>query len=332
MSKQIIITGACGFVGSHVLCWMLEHTDFNFTVIDRLTYAGSLHRLTDDNIWSKEGKRVKFVYHDFRSPFPDNVFAKVSNPHPDYILHLGAESHVDNSMIFPQLFIESNIIGTLNLLEFARKVKPEKFFYFSTDEVYGAVVGEELHKEGEPHRPSNPYSASKAGAEDIAWAYWITHKVPVIFTNTMNVIGERQDKEKFVPKTISAILNNKPVILHCKKNSEGDVVDMSSRCWIHARTVAAALLFLMENGVIGERYNIVGERLAVDNVAMKIANTLGLWGKWLYEDFHSFRPGHDLHYGLDGSKMVSMGWVPPLSLDESLAKTVRWTVEHPEWL
>jgi dTDP-D-glucose 4,6-dehydratase len=261
----------------------------------------------------------------------------LSFPHPDYIFHLAAESHVDFSLHDPILFAQSNVIGTINMLMAARELRPELFIQFSTDEVYGSVEGAKLHHEGEPHLPSNPYSASKAAAEDFAHAFYRCYQMPIIITNTMNVFGQRQGSEKFVPKTVRAILKHEPVTVHCRKDQAGNVLEYSSRCWIHARNVASALLFLADGRwKRGERYNIVGERHGIEEMVQYIWEAIGDHKKFPLKtdlvDFHTFNPAHDLNYGLDGSKMAALGWTPPIDFEASLRRTVEWTVARPDWL
>ncbi|OGC45996.1 hypothetical protein A2V49_02005 [candidate division WWE3 bacterium RBG_19FT_COMBO_34_6] len=327
--KIVLLTGGAGFIGHHTVEHFLKYTDWKLIILDRLNYSGNLNFLTDIIIWDQLKERVRFVYHDFRAPISETTKKLIG--HVDYIIHMGAESHVDNSIKDPDLFAQANVIGTVNILNYARDIKPELFFYVSTDEVYGPSINGHLHKEGEPHKPSNPYSASKSGAEAFCYAYWNTYGVPIIITNTMNNFGERQNPEKFVPKTIKSILNNEKVILHCKKE-DNKVIEVSSRCWLHARNHADGLLFLLQKGTPGEKYNITGQKASVEEIADKISLILGKKIKKKFEDFHSFRPGHDMHYGLSGQKMTKMGWVPPYSLDESLDKTVKWTIENPKWL
>jgi dTDP-glucose 4,6-dehydratase len=331
---RLLLTGGAGFIGHHTIEHILKNTDWEIVVMDRLTYAGNLNFLTDLEIWAKEGHRVSFVYHDFRSPISETTIELIGPI--DYIIHMGAESHVDRSIIDPIPFAESNVIGTVNLLNYAKEVKPKKFIYVSTDEVYGPAHrgpdGElHLHREGEPHNPSNPYSASKSGAEAFCLAFFNTYGLPIIISNTMNNFGQRQNREKFVPKAINAAINGTPLILHCKK-IDGVIVDVSSRCWLHARNHADGLLFLLRNGIPGEKYNITGEWASVADIADKVSIVVGKPIIEMFEDFHSFRPGHDMHYGLDGTKMKNMGWVPPFNLDDSLERTVRWSMEHPKWL
>ena len=342
MSKKVLLTGAPGFIGHHTVEHIFKNTDWDIVGLDRLSYAGNLNFLTDMGCWDENKHRFKFVFHDLRAEVSKLTIDLIGDV--DYIIHMAAESHVDRSIEDAHPFVMSNVLGTVNMLELARILKPEKFIYVSTDEVYGPARDGHLHKEGEPHFPSNPYSASKSGAEAFAYAYWNTHGVPIIITNTMNNFGERQNAEKFVPKTIKAILNGRPVILHCKKDYQYDkegnitnndtakIIDVSSRCWLHARNHADGLLFVLENGVPGEKYNISGEHANVEEIADMIAKFLGRDIRKEFQDFHTFRPGHDMHYGLDNSKLKKLGWKQPFTLEESLERTVKWMVSNRRWL
>lgn len=326
--KSVLLTGGAGFIGHHTVEHILKYTDWNVIVLDSLTYSGNLNFLTDIIIWEQLKERVRFIYHDFRAPISETTKKIIGNV--DYIIHMGAESHVDNSIKDPDLFAYSNVIGTVNMLNYAREIKPELFIYVSTDEVYGPSINGHLHKEGEAHKPSNPYSASKSGAEAFCYAYWNTYELPVIITNTMNNFGERQNLEKFLPKTVKSILNNEKVILHCRK--EGNkIVEVSSRCWLHARNHADGILFIIKNGVPGEKYNITGRKATVEEIADLIGKILDKPVNKDFIDFHKFRPGHDMHYGLSGEKMKKLGWIPPYTLEESLEKTVKWMLENPKW-
>ena len=334
MTKHLLLTGGVGFIGGHTVEHVLKNTDWNITILDRLTYAGDLNRLTSMDCWEAEKQRVHIVYHDFRAPISLGVWHHIKSGFGDvdYLIHMGAESHVDRSIENPMPFTESNVIGTVNMLEFSKNARVGKMIYVSTDEVYGPAIGGHLHQEGEPHKPGNPYSASKAAAEDFCLAYHNTYDLPVVISNTMNNFGQRQDIEKFVPKTLRALILKEPVTIHVKKIN-GQVVDISSRCWLHARNHADALLFLIDKGNPGERYNVAGEKLDVAAMAKLIQDYSGIdHGNFVYEDFHSFRPGHDMHYGLDPYKMSVLGWAPPFGLQESLRKTVEWYMANPEWL
>ena len=327
--KTVLLTGGVGFIGHHTTEHILRNTSWNIVIIDRLTYAGNINYLTDMECWAGNKHRVKFIYHDLRSPFSETTISLLGKI--DYIIHMAAETHVDKSIEDPMPFAESNVIGTVNMLELAKKLDPEKFIYISTDEVYGPTKDGKLHKEGEPHKPSNPYSASKSGAEAFCYSYWNTYGLPVIITNTMNNYGERQHPEKFVPKTVKAIMQGKKVTLHCKTENK-KVVEVSSRCWLHARNHADGILYVIKYGQLGENYNITGEHATVEELADMIGEILGQRVIKNFIDFHAFRPGHDMHYGLDGSKLKELGWKPPKSLKNSLVKTIEWMKENPKWL
>jgi dTDP-glucose 4,6-dehydratase len=339
MSKNLLLTGGAGFIGHHTIEHILKTTDWNIVVLDGLNYAGNLNYINDILVMKKEEfvNRVHIVFHDLKAPISDQVLHSLEHyGNLNYVIHMAAESHVDNSITNPVPFVMSNVVGTMNMLEAVKKMGSiDKYIQISTDEVYGPSIAGHLHTEGEPHKPGNPYSASKAGAEDLAFAYYNTYGLPIVITNTMNNFGERQNPEKFVPKVIKAIMTNQPVIAHCKKDEQGNVVDVSSRCWLHARNHSDALLFLLQNGTAGERYNVTGERYSVVEMIRFIGHFMGKAPEEVnlqYEDFHSFRKGHDMHYGLDGLKLAKMGWNAPVPLLESLEKMVQWTVERKEWL
>ena len=336
MTKKILITGGCGFLGTHFVEHLLKNTLWDLTILDNLSYAGSLEHLMDIPVFREQRERVHFVYHDFRAEFYTSHFE--FNEY-DYIVHLGAFTDVYSSIQNPKDFIDNNIIGTYNMLEYARKVCPERFLYCSTDEVYGPVKrvnGEfELHREDDPHKPSNPYSSSKAAAEDLCYAWHTTYGVPVIVSNGMNLIGERQNVEKFLPKIVRAFLQREPIILHVSQDIHGNITDISSRYWLHARNYADAIMFFLERGEIGEKYNVTGEYANVEEVANMVADILNISKdkrNIVYENCNNSRPGHDLHYGLDGSKLAALGWNPPVRFIPGLAKTVIWMRDNPRWL
>jgi len=329
MSKTILVTGGAGFVGHHCVEHLLRNTDWKIIVLDALTYAGNLNRVTDIEVFNPE--RVKFVWHDLRAPISETTH-KLIGP-VDYIIHFAAESHVDKSLEDAIPFALSNVVGTTNLLEYIKRYQPnlKKYIGFNTDEVFGPAEFGVYHKETEKFYPSNPYSASKAGQWCMEFSFAHAFKLPISMIHSMNIIGERQHPEKFVPKTIRAILNGEKIILHGKNKN-----DLSSRCWIHARNVADALLFLLGRAETGETYNIVGEERTVLEMANWICEVIK--GRKLKDeeiqwvDYHTARPGHDKRYALSGEKMAKMGWKPPVDLEESLKKTVKWTLEHQKWL
>ena len=336
MTKKILITGGCGFLGHHFLEHLLKNTEWDITLLDRLSYSGSLEFITDVPVYWGNLDRVHFIYHDFRAELHPEQF---DHNEYNYIVHLGAETDVYSSIKTPKVFIDSNIIGTYNMLEYARKVQPDKFIQVSTDETVGSVKRVDgklqLNKEDAPHRPSNPYSSSKAAAEDLCYAWRDTYNVPVITTRCMNMFAERQNREKFIPKTVRAMLLGEKVPIHVRQDVSGNVVDISSRFWLHARNHADALMFLLEHGDIGETYHIVGEWADVESVANIIGETLGIPPEKrniYYENCNDPRPGHDMHYGLDGTKLKEMGWKPPMEFLPSLKKTVLWMRDNKRWL
>ena len=314
---KIIITGGCGFIGHHFVEHVFKNTDWEIIIFDKLSYASNgFERLRDTN--TLNNSRVKVFTND------------LTNPLPEGIIHMAAETHVDNSIKEPKLFIDNNIYSTLNMLEYAKKLPNLKmFFYFSTDEVFGPALGDTLFKEWDRHKPTNPYSASKSAAEQICISYENTYKIPLMIVNVMNAFGERQHVEKFIPLCIKKLLNNEKIYIH----SYPDKKTSGTRFYIHARNIAEAVLFLIKNGKIGEKYNISGER-EVSNLEMAQMISKFMNKKLDFEliDFHSSRPGHDLRYGLDGSKLFEMGFKLPINFEESLRKTVEWTIENKKWL
>jgi len=323
----ILITGACGFIGHHFVEHVLRKTNWNIIILDKLTYASyGLDRLKSSNVLSNT--RVTVYTYDLSHPISVGLAKELQNI--NYIVHMAADTHVDNSISNPVPFIRNNVMSTVYMLEFARNLNDLKiFFYFSTDEVYGPALGDTLFKEDDRHNPTNPYSASKSAAEQICVAYENTYKVPIMRINVMNAFGERQHIEKFIPKAIKRIINNEKLFIH----SYPDKKRPGTRFYIHARNIAAGVLFLLKNGKIGESYNLTGEK-EVSNLEMAqlIAKIIGKPLNYEMVDFHSDRPGHDLRYGLDGSKMENMGWKLPINFESSLENTVLWTLENKNWL
>jgi dTDP-glucose 4,6-dehydratase len=342
---RILLTGAAGFVGSHVLRHLLTTTDAKIVCPVSFRHQGLPARISSavcDHEWRD---RVEIVHWDMRAPADPLTLCAFDGC--DVIMNVASESHVDRSIEDPVGFTTNNVALMLNVLEVARKIKPRLFLQMSTDEVYGPAYGMHRHKEWEAVVPSNPYSASKAAQEAIATAYWRTYGVPVIITNTMNIIGEMQSPEKFVPMVIRSLRDRQHITVHT--SPEGVP---GSRFYLHARNLADAWLFLVQRteevpDVISmyswgasrpNRFHIVGER-EVDNVTMvhQVAAAMGIEQDEADQlifpvSFHASRPGHDLRYALDGTRLAASGWKPPVPLEESLERSVKWTLEHPEWL
>ena len=321
---NVLVTGGCGFIGSALVEYLLKHTDYHISIIDKLSYASmGLQRVAH-----MDKSRVKVYTWDLTQPISHGIIRELGDI--NIILHLCAESHVDDSIANPVEFIQNNINSTCQVLEYARTLKNlQQFFYFSTDEVYGNAPDDKLYTEEDRHDPRNPYSASKSASEMICLSYANTYNVPLISLNSMNVFGIKQHVQKFIPMVIKKILNDEIVYIH----SYADCKKSGSRFYIHTDNIAAAVFFLMENGSIGQCYNVTGEEEVSNlDLALMIAKFMGKELKYEMVDFHSSRPGHDLRYGLNGDKMKKMGWVLPYTFHEHLEKTVKWTMENLEWL
>lgn len=338
--KTILVTGGAGFIGSHLIAYLLKNTDWKIVSLDRLDFSGNLNRLQEIvTELDVDHSRVKLVWHDLKAELNPMVSAKIGSV--DYIAHLAAGSHVDRSIEYPLEFVQDNVIGTLNILEYARKVKPERFIYFSTDEVFGPAAPGVKFKEYDRYNSTNPYSASKAGAEELVVAYHNTYGIPAIITHTMNVFGERQHPEKFIPMCIKKSRDREVITIH----ANAELTKAGSRHYIHAEDVADAVYFILNISDQNLRYaashspnvkcpkfNIVGAE-ELDNLQLckLIAQEVKQLPKYELVDFHTSRPGHDLRYALDGSLLAHMGWMPN-PIRERLAQTVAWTLENDRWL
>lgn len=330
LMKNILVTGGCGFIGHHFVEHLINNTDWNIIVIDKLSYASMGFKRLEESIFQEEiiKKRLKVFTWDLTQEISVGLQKELENL--NIIVHMAAETHVDNSITDPELFVKNNVLSTLHILELSRKLTNlECMFYFSTDEVYGPALNDKLFKEDERHNPTNPYSASKSAAEQLCVAYHNTFQLPIIRINVMNAFGEKQHVEKFIPLCIKKLLNNEKIYIH----SYPDKKQSGTRFYIHARNIAAGVLFLLQKGTIGESYNLTGEKeISNLEMAQMIAKCMNKPLDYELVDFHSSRPGHDLRYGLDGNKMYEMGWTLPVNFEESLDRTVKWTLDNIEWL
>jgi dTDP-glucose 4,6-dehydratase len=343
---KVLLTGAGGFVGHHTLAHLLKTTDWDIVATDSFRHFGISARIRAvlEELPS-ESSRVKVVTHDLTTPI-DLITAKEFGD-PDVIINMASDSHVDRSITDPRPFVENNVALVLTLLDYARTLPNLKtFIQIGTDEVYGPAPEGINHPEWSAQLPSNPYSASKSAQEAIAISYWRTFNVPVILTNTMNIIGERQDVEKFVPLIINALQKGKPVLVHAlEKNGEWK---SGSRFYLHARNQADALRFLINHFATTphrytdglerpERFNVRGEtEISNEEMVSLIAKFLGI-SKPINElvkfiNVEGTRPGHDLRYALDGDKLIALGWKPPVAFEKSLERTVSWTVKNQIWV
>jgi len=327
---KILITGGCGFVGHHFVENFIKSTSFKIVVLDKLGYAScGYDRLRD--IGCYDHGRISTFSCDLAQGINEGLAREIGEV--DYVIHMAAESHVERSIQDPEPFVRSNVLGTMYLLNFCRQFQKNarRIVYFSTDEVFGPAPEGVAFKEWDNYNCTNPYSASKAGGEELALAYANTYKMPIIVTHTVNIYGERQHPEKFIPLAIRKILAGETLILH----SNPERTKSASRFWIHARSAATAVDFLLERSEIREKYNVTDNvEMEVLKVAQLIAKILGKELKYELVDFHSSRPGHDPRYSLDGTKLKDMGWRPVYTFEQSLEKTIRWMTrkENLRWL
>ncbi len=314
LPMKLLVTGGAGFIGSNfVRFWLERHPESGIWVLDKLTYAGSIENLA----WAVHDARCTFVEGDICDrEAVDGLMAQV-----DAVVHFAAETHVDRSILSAGSFIQTDVFGTFVLLESAREHDVDAFVQVSTDEVYGEVL-EGSSKETDPLMPRNPYSASKAGADRMAYAFFATHGVPTIITRGANTYGPHQYPEKLVPFFITRAMSDEPLPLY----GDGEQV----RDWLHVRDHCRAIELLLDRGEPGEVYN-VGAGADRRNIEMTkiILDELGKPESLLH--FVKDRPGHDRRYALDCTKLHELGWQPEADFDTEIRATIRWYAENGEW-
>ncbi|MCU0698501.1 MAG: dTDP-glucose 4,6-dehydratase [Myxococcaceae bacterium] len=315
---NVLVTGGCGFIGSNLIHWLRKHRP-QWTVVnlDKLTYAGNLENLT-----ALEGdpKHV-FVQGDIANrELVDHV---LRTHRIDAIMHLAAESHVDRSILGPEAFIKTNVLGTQVLLEAARHAKVNRFLMVSTDEVYGSLGPTGLFSETTPLAPSSPYSSSKASADLIALAWEHTYGLDVVVTRCSNNYGPFQFPEKLIPLMVINALHDKPLPVY------GDGLNV--RDWLHVDDHCSALVTVLEKGKKGNVYNIGGNSERTNIVIVKtILQAVGKPESLI--KYVTDRPGHDRRYAIDASKIrAELGWQPAHVFEQALAQTVNWYLEHKPW-
>lgn len=330
--KNILITGGAGFIGSHVVrLFVKKYPQYNIINLDKLTYAGNLANLTD----VEKSANYKFVKGDIvDASFVDTVFLENNI---DAVIHLAAESHVDRSITNPMDFIMTNIVGTVNLLNAARKkwqdnMTDKLFYHISTDEVYGSLGTSGFFLETTSYSPNSPYSASKASSDHLVRAYHHTYKLPIVISNCSNNYGPNQFPEKLIPLCINNIKNNKPLPIYGKGNNVRD--------WLYVEDHAHAIDTIFHSKKIGETFNIGGnnEWTNIDLVKLlckimdkQLHRPEGTNAKLI--TFVKDRAGHDLRYAIDSSKLQNeLGWQPSVTFEEGLEKTVTWYLQNEAWL
>ncbi|MBD8472776.1 dTDP-glucose 4,6-dehydratase [Pseudomonas sp. CFBP 8770] len=334
---KILVTGGAGFIGSAVIRHILANTDDAVVNVDKLTYAGNL----DSLMGSERTPRYAFEHVDIcdRAQM-DRVFAE---HRPDLVMHLAAESHVDRSITGPAAFVETNVIGTYTLLEAARQywsqldAEPQaafRFHHISTDEVYGDLEGpEDLFTETTPYQPSSPYSASKASSDHLVRAWQRTYGLPTLITNCSNNYGPCHFPEKLIPLIILNALEGKALPIYGKGNQIRD--------WLYVEDHARALYQVVTEGEVGETYNIGGHN---EKQNIEVVHTVcALLDELCPQSPHrphahlithvQDRPGHDVRYAIDASKIQrELGWTPVETFESGIRKTVQWYLDNPEWV
>lgn len=339
MPKRILLTGIAGSIGIHTLAHIMRETDWEVVGVDSFNHRGWADRLNNHfKAHPDDEQRTTIVTHDLSAPFSELTKKKIG--HINYIISMASLSDVEASIQSPLEFFQNNTAIVLNLLEYAREIKPEVFIQISTDEVYGPTTGKnDGYEEWATLMPSNPYAASKAAQEMACIAWWRSYGIPLIITNTMNNFGEMQSPSKYPVMIQKALARDEIIKIH----SIGD--EVGSRSYIHSRNFADALIFLIKNvkpyihvpGKVDkpERFHIAGN-MQIDNKELVelIATLMGKKDTFKYEmvDVHSTRPGHDPHYGLNADKIKSLGWKSPKTFEESLQNTIQWQTENPEWI
>lgn len=273
-----------------------------------------------------------FVGQHFAEYIKEDGRYEVTLSDPDHIIHLGARTNIEKSIVDPEFCVEENVMFTMMMLELARKLpKVKSFVYFSTDEVFGPAPEGAKFKEWHRYNSSNPYAASKAAGEELCLAWASTYGVPVIITHCQNLIGERQPAEKFLPTVVRAAVKGSSV----KVYADPDTGKPASRDFLHARDAASAVLFLLEKGQFRNKYNISANR-AISSLELinQVNDILDVKISFEMVSAANVRPGFSVRYGLDGSKLLQMGWKPPKTFEENIRNTVAWMVaaENRKWL
>lgn len=336
--KTILVTGGAGFIGSAVIRHLINDTDFSVVNLDKLTYAGNLESLADCS------RSPKYVFEQVDICDEVEVRRVFKQYSPDMVMHLAAESHVDRSIDGPREFIQTNIVGTYNMLEQARSywvgLDPKKktgfrFHHISTDEVYGDLEGtEDLFTETTPYAPSSPYSASKASSDHLVRAWQRTFKFPAVITNCSNNYGPYHFPEKLIPLMILNALEGKPLPVY----GQGHQI----RDWLYVEDHARALVLVATQGSLNETYNIGGhnemQNIQVVQTICELLEELVPQkpeGVSAYQDLITFvedRAGHDVRYAIDASKIKrELGWVPQETFASGIRKTVEWYLNNQQW-
>ena len=331
--QSILITGGCGFIGSNFIRYLLTESDFAGKVVnvDKLNYAGNPENLSD--IAAKMPDRYLFVKADIIDE--RDIVEILDNQGIDAICHFAAESHVDRSILDPDAFVKTNIIGTHRLLELARERmdRIRLFHHISTDEVFGSLGAGGLFTEDTPYRPNSPYSASKAASDHLVRAYHATYGLPITLSNCSNNYGPFQFPEKLIPLMILNALEGKSLPVY------GDGLHV--RDWLYVRDHCAAIWSILQSGKLGETYNVGGNcemqnLRVVESICDILDDMMGKRRKGSRRELIEFvkeRPGHDRRYAIDSSRIQrELGWAPVETFETGIRKTIEWYLQNKEWV
>ncbi|MFT8469880.1 dTDP-glucose 4,6-dehydratase [Oenococcus sp.] len=318
MAMNILVTGGAGFIGSNFIHYMLhKYPDYNLIDLDLLTYAGNLHNFDD----IKDNPHHIFVHGNIRNAeLVDYLFKTYDF---DAVVNFAAESHVDRSILHPELFVQTNVEGTVNLLQTAKKYGIKKFLQVSTDEVYGSLGKSGYFNEETPLAPNSPYSASKAAADLEVRAFYETYGLNVNITRTSNNYGPYQFPEKLIPLMVTNGMTGKQLPIY----GDGENI----RDWLYVEDHGRAIDLVLHNGKPGEIYNVGGHNEKTNNqIVHLIVDNLGLSADRI--KYVADRLGHDRRYAIDPSKIKrELGWEPTIMFDEGIVKTIDWYKTHEEW-
>ncbi len=322
-APHLLVTGGAGFIGSELVRQVLARRDgTRITVLDKLTYAGNRANLAEVEADPEQAARFDFVHGDIADP--DVVGLLI--PNVDAVVNVAAETHVDRSILDPEAFLRTGVIGVHTLLEAARRAsadgRPVRFLQVSTDEVYGDIE-RGRSRETDALAPRSPYAAAKAASEHLVHAYHVTFGLDTVITRGSNTYGPHQYPEKLIPLFTTNALAGEPLPMY------GD--GMQVRDWLHVRDHAAGIDFVLRHGEPGEAYNVAGgNELPNRDVIARLLEAAGR--DWTLVRTVPDRPGHDRRYAMDGSKLAALGWRPRVAFDEGLAATVAWYRDHPDWV
>lgn len=330
---NILVTGGAGFIGSHVVRRLVtQYPNYHIVNLDVLTYAGNLENLKD----IQQAKNNTFVKGDIGD---ENLVSEIFDKHQiTHVVHLAAESHVDRSIKDPLIFLKTNILGTANLLQVAKKYwngnyDGKLFYHVSTDEVYGSLeMNDQMFTETTPYDPRSPYSASKASSDHLVRAFYHTYHMPVVISNCSNNYGPNHFPEKLIPLIIHNIINKKPLPVYGKGENVRD--------WLYVEDHAKAIDVILHNGKTGETYNIGGHNewknidivtFLCDAMDKKLGRQIGESRQLI--TYVTDRAGHDLRYAIDATKIKNeLGWVPQETFETGITKTIDWYMNNQEWL